>query len=93
MAEAQQQKQYYKRKIGAVGLKPGNLILVKADAFQGKRRIKDRWEDKPHAVVHQIMIDIPLYEVKDQQGHSYTLHCNQLFLIASQVGAPLYVGV
>ena len=40
-------------------MKPGDLILVIADAFQGKRKIKDRWEDKPHEVVHQIATDIP----------------------------------
>ena len=45
MADAQRQKQYYNWKIGAIGLKPGNLVLVKADAFQGKRKIKDRWEE------------------------------------------------
>ena len=32
-AEACQQKQYYDRKIGTVNLKPGDLVLVKADAF------------------------------------------------------------
>ena len=58
MAEAQRQKWYYDEKIGAVGLKPVNLILVKAEAFQGKRKIKDRWEDKPHEVVHQIVTDV-----------------------------------
>ena len=52
MAEAQRQKWSYDWIIGAVGLKPGNLVLVKADAFQGKRKIKDIWEDKPHEVVH-----------------------------------------
>ena len=45
-AEAQQQKQYYDQKIGAMELKPGDLVLVKANAFQGKRKIKDRWEDE-----------------------------------------------
>ena len=70
MAEAQRQKWYYDQKIGVVDLKPGNLVLVKADAFQGKRKIKDWWEDKPHEVVHQIMTDIPSYEVKDQHGQS-----------------------
>ena len=44
MAEACQQKRYYDRKIGAVNLKPGDLVLVKADASKGKRKIKDRWE-------------------------------------------------
>ena len=93
MAEAQRQKWYYNWKIGAIGLKPGDLILIKADAFQGKRKFKDRWEDKPHEVVHQNVTDIPSYEVKDQQGHSCTLHCNWLLLIASEGGAPLCMGV
>ena len=90
-AEAWRQKQYYDQ-IGALGLKSGDLILVKADAFQGKRKIKDRWEDKPHEVVHQIMTDIPSYEVKDHHGHSHILHCNWLLLITSEAGIPLCVG-
>ena len=43
--ETCQQKRYYERKIDAVNLKPGNLELVKVDAFKGKRKIKDRWEE------------------------------------------------
>ena len=35
-AEACIQKWYYNRKIGTVNLKPGNLVLVKADACRGK---------------------------------------------------------
>ena len=42
MVGAHQQKWYYDRKIGAVNVKPDNLILVKADVFKGKRKIKDR---------------------------------------------------
>ena len=41
-AEAHQQKCYFNRKIGVVNLKPGHLVLVKADAWKGKRKIKDR---------------------------------------------------
>ena len=76
MAEAQQQKWYYNQKIGAVDLKPGDPVLIKANAFQGKRKIKDRWEDKPHGVVQQIATDNLLYEVTDQHGQSCILHCN-----------------
>ena len=92
MAETQRQKQFYDWKIGAIGLKPGNLVLVKADAFQGKRKIMNRWEDKPHEVVHEIVTDIPSYEVKDQHENSCILNCNQLLLVASEVGVPLHVG-
>ena len=93
MAEAHRQKWYYNWKISDMDLKPGDLVLVKADTFQGKRMIKDRWEEKPHEVVHQIMTDIPSHEVMDQHGQSCILHYNWLLLTMSQTGIPLCVGV
>ena len=74
MAEVHQQKQYYDRKIDTVNLKPGDLVLVKADAFKGKRKIKDMWEEDTWEVVHQITTDIPSYEVMDQCRSSHILH-------------------
>ena len=59
--EACWQKWYYDRKIGAVNLKPGNLVLVKVDAWKGKRKIKDRWEEKTWEVIQQILTDVPSY--------------------------------
>ena len=70
MAEVCQQKWYYDRKIGAVNLKPGNLILLKADAFKGRRKIRDRWEEETWEVVHQITTDVPLYKVMNQHRKS-----------------------
>ena len=67
-AEACQQKWYYDRKIGAVNLKPGDLVLVKADAWKGKRKIKDRWEEETWEVIQQIMADVPSYKVMNQHG-------------------------
>ena len=92
-AEAHQQKQYYDWKIGTVNLKPGNLVLVKADAFKGKRKIRDKWEEETCKVVHQIVTDVPSYEVMDQCGRSCILHQNKLLLIASDIGVPLCIGV
>ena len=92
MAKACGQKWYYDRKIGAVNLKPGNLTLVKADAFKGKRKIKDGWEEENWEVVHQIMTDIPSYKVTNQQRRSWVLHWNWLLLIASEIGIPLCMG-
>ena len=57
-----------------VNLKPGDLVLVKADAWKGKRRIKDMWEEETWEVVHQIMPDVPSYEVMNQCGRSQVLH-------------------
>ena len=44
--EAHRQKRYYDRKVGTVNLKPGNLVLVKADTWKGKRKIKDTWDEE-----------------------------------------------
>ena len=75
-AEACRQKWYYDRKIGTVNLKPGDLILVKADAFKGKRKMKDRWEEDTWEVVHQIATNVPSYELTNQHGRSHILHQN-----------------
>ena len=91
--EAHQQKWYYEGKIGTMNLKPGDLVLVKADAFKEKRKIRDRWEEATCKLVHQIMTDIPSYEVTDQCRRSCILHQNCLLLIASEVGIPLLIGV
>ena len=61
-------------KRGAVSLKPGDLVLVKADAFKGKRKIKDRWEEDTWDVVHQIATDS--YKVMNQKRKSCILHQN-----------------
>ena len=91
-AEACQQKQYYDRKIGAVNLKPGNLVLVKVDAWKEKRKIKDRWDEETWEVSWQITADAPSYEVTNQHGWSQVLCQNQLLLIMSEVGIPLCMG-
>ena len=91
MAEACQRKQYYNRKIGAVNLKPGDLVVVKADAYKGKRKIKDRWKEETWGVVHQIATDVPSYEVMNQHRRSWVLHWNWL-IVASEIGIPLCMG-
>ena len=90
--EACPQKWYYDRKIGTVNLKPGDLVLVKADAWKGKRKIKDRWEEETWEVVQQIVADVPSYKVTNQHGWSRVLHQNWILLIVSEVGVPLCRG-
>ena len=92
MAKACQEKLYYNRKIGTVNLKPGDLILVNADAFKGKRKIKDRWEEETWEVVCQIATDVPSYEVTNQHRRSQVLHQNWLLLVTSEVVIPLCMG-
>ena len=75
-----------------MNLKPGNLALVKVDAWKGKRKIKDRWDEETWKVIWQIMADMPSYEVTNQHGWSWVLHRNRLLLIASEFGIPLCMG-
>ena len=49
-----------------MNLKPVDLVLVKADAWKEKRKIRDRWDEETWEVVHQIMADIPSYKVMNQ---------------------------
>ena len=91
-AEACWQKQYYDRKIGTVNLKPGDLVLVKANAWKGKRKIKDQWDEETWEVSCQIMADVPSYKVMNQHRQSRVLHRNWLLLVTSEVGVPLYMG-
>ena len=51
-------------------MKPGDLVLVKADAWKGKRKIKDKWDEETWEVSQQIVTDVPSYEVMNQHGWS-----------------------
>ena len=75
-----------------MNLKPGDLVLVKADAWEGKREIKDRWDEETWEVSQQIAADVPSYEVTNQHGWSQVLHQNQLLLVTLEVGIPLCMG-
>ena len=68
--EVHRQKWYYDRKVGTVNLKPGDLVLVKADGWKGKRKIKDRWDEETWEVSWQITADVPSYKVTNQHGWS-----------------------
>ena len=55
---------------------------MKLDAFQGKRKAKDRWSKVEYVVVCQVTNDMPTYKVKDDDGNIKVVHHNRLFLMA-----------
>ena len=92
-SEAERQRWYCDCKANAISLEPGNLVLAKADAYKGRRKLKDWWEEEPCKVECRIAEGILSYLMKNQwTGHSWVLHCNQL-LITPIMGAPLHSGV
>ena len=90
MAEAQRQKWYYDQNIWHHRFETWQSCPSQGRCLSKKRKIMDRWDNKPHEVIHQIMTDMPLY---DQHGNSLVLHHNWHLLVASGVGIPLLVGV
>ena len=57
-------------------------MLKKADAFQGKRKVKDRWSEVEYEVIRQVANGVPSYEIKDPSGNLQVAHRNRLFLLA-----------
>ena len=81
--KADRQKQNYDRATSTVQLVPGDAVLLKQDAFQGKRKMKDRWGNEQYEVVHQVTPDVPAYEVRNRSRNAGVIHRNRLFLVAS----------
>ena len=89
--EAEKQKHCYDRATSTAQLVPGDIVLMKNDAYQGKRKVKDRWSETEYVVVCQVADGIPAYEVKDEVGHK-TVHHNWLFLVATPKEAVTPLG-
>ncbi|VDI21804.1 Hypothetical predicted protein [Mytilus galloprovincialis] len=63
--------------------KPATESLVKILAFDGKHKLADKWEEDPYQIVNQPNKEIPVYEVKKENGtgRKKTLHRNLLLPI------------
>ena len=86
--EAARQWCYYDCKAGAVALQPGDVVMVCTDGFVGKRKVKDRWEDRGFIVESQLE-DWSVYKVRcptsdaKHQKH-LMLHRNHLLLVTNE---------
>ena len=76
-SEAEWIKRYYDRATSTMQLMPGDVILMKLDAFQGKRKAKDRWSEVEYVVTCQVANDVPTYEVKDDGRNVKVTHHNK----------------
>ena len=73
--EAEKQKQYYDQAMSTAQLVPGDVVLMKNDTYQGKRKVKDQWSETEY-VVCQVADGVLAYEVKDEAGNVKTIHGN-----------------
>ena len=81
-SKVDRQKWYYDRATSTVQLMLGDLVLMKLDVFQGKRKVNERWSEAEYVVMHQVADDILAYKVQDDGGNVKVIHCNRLFLVA-----------
>ena len=62
-SKVDRQKWYYDRATSTMQLMPGDVVLMKLDAFQGKRKVKDPWSEAEYMVMHQVTDDMATYKV------------------------------
>ena len=74
------QKGGYDLKVRGAVIEPGDRVLVKILAFDGKHKLADRWEDGVYIVLSQPNQDIPVFVVRREngEGRERTLHRNHL---------------
>ena len=61
-------------------LVPGDVVLMKNDAFQGKQKVKDWWSETEYVVVCQVTDGVPACKVKDEAGSVRTIHATDYSL-------------
>ncbi|CAL9690550.1 unnamed protein product [Knipowitschia caucasica] len=78
--EAFRGKHYYDQKTHGVQLYPGNRVLLRNFKERGgPGKLRSYWEDSVYVIVAQKSPDMPVYEIKPEQGgKSRTVHRNLL---------------
>ena len=90
--KAEKQKRYYDQAMSTAQLVPGDVVLMKNDAYQEKWKVKDRWSETEYVVVCRVTDGVPAYEMKDEVGNVKTIHHNRLFLVATPKEAVMPLG-
>ncbi len=78
---AQRNKRIYDSKVRSSVLYPGDRVLIRNQTSRdGPGKLRNHWEDTIHTVVRQVGEDVPIYELRPEQGKgkSRILHRNLL---------------
>lgn len=63
----EQQKKHYDRKVRRHAFVPGDRVLVKVCAVEGRQKLGDRWESKPYVVLKK-QPGVPVYLIRSEYG-------------------------
>ena len=64
----ERQKGCYDARARATVLHPGDRVLVRILAYDGKHKLADKWKNEVYVVVRQPNLDIPVYVIKRENG-------------------------
>ena len=87
--ESKRQTRLYNRGFNASTLQAGDYVLLKTDAFKGKRKLKDNWLDEVYKVIRPMGDNIPTFEIEGEDGQIRVAHRNRLLLYEPPRGTPL----
>ena len=84
------QKCLYDLKIRGANLQPGDRVLVRILAFEGKHKLSNRWHEDAYIVEAQPNSDVPVYIVHKESDRKskQTLHRNHLFQSSVYLWTP-----
>ena len=75
-SEVDRLKCNYDKSMSTVQLMLEDMVLKKADVFQGKRKVKDHLSEVEYEVICQVANGVPLYEIKDPSSNVKIAHHN-----------------
>ncbi|CAL9684102.1 unnamed protein product [Knipowitschia caucasica] len=77
-AKLQQKKHYDSRVKKSLTFAPGDRVLVKVCAIEGRQKLGDRWESKPYLVLKK-QPGVPVYVIQSEDGEKQrVVHGNLL---------------
>ena len=86
MKKKRKNKRNYDKKVRCSKLQIGDRVLVRQNAFKGKHKVQDKWEDNTYIVVDQPAKDTSVFTVqKEEGGRLKTLHRNMLFPLSQEL--------
>ena len=80
--EMNRQKRYYDKRVRAVVLQPGDLVLLRQEVPRTRFKLRMKWEEEPYEVISRTGPNIPVYRIKNTKtGKTKTVHRNKLFTL------------
>ena len=91
--EMARQQRYYDQDTVQVNLLEGDIVLLMADGFKGKRKSNDRWFGEAWTVQERMGDETsPIYRIKREDGAEKTTHRNKLMLIGPKNSVGITLG-